>query len=81
MRGALIVCSSLRELRRYGSAALDRDEENLRVEAPAFDGLQLEYGLRGGAGGGLEAALRQRMADPGMTARVTASKQRPKNWR
>ena len=39
-------------------AALEGDEEDLRVEAPALDGLELEDGLRGGAGEGLEAALR-----------------------
>ncbi len=39
-------------------AALAGDEENFRIEAPALDGLQLEDGLRGGAGEGLEAALR-----------------------
>ena len=39
-------------------AALAGDEENFGIEAPALDGLQLEDGLRGGAGEGLEAALR-----------------------
>jgi len=38
-------------------AALASDEENLGIEAPALDGLELEDGLGGGAGKGLEAAL------------------------
>ena len=38
-------------------AALEGDEENLGIEAPALDGLELEDGLRGGAGEGLESAL------------------------
>jgi len=38
--------------------ALASDEENLGIEAPALDGLELEDGLRGGAGEGFEAALR-----------------------
>jgi hypothetical protein len=37
--------------------ALEGDEENLRIEAPALDGLELEDGLGGLAGEGLEAAL------------------------
>ena len=39
-------------------AALEGDEENLGIEAPALDGLELEDGLRGGAGEGFKAALR-----------------------
>ena len=31
-------------------AALEGDEEDFGIEAPAFDGLQLKDGLRGGAG-------------------------------
>ena len=45
-------------------AALEGDEQNLRVEAPALDGLELEDGLRGGAGKGLEAALGIGKAQP-----------------
>src|SRR5271168_943107 len=40
-----------------GISALDGDEENFRVEAPALDALQLKDGLRRLAGEGLEAAL------------------------
>ena len=55
--GALVVSPA------YGDfddavTALASDEENLWVEAPALDGLELEDGLRGGAGEGFEAALR-----------------------
>src|ERR1700691_6165736 len=39
-------------------AALAGDEKNLRIKAPALDGLELEDSLRGGAGEGLESALR-----------------------
>ena len=38
-------------------AALESDEKDLRIEAPALDGLELEDSLRGGARKGLEAAL------------------------
>jgi len=38
-------------------AALEGDEENFRIESPAFDGLELEDGLGGGAGEGFESAL------------------------
>src|SRR6202161_360337 len=53
-------------------ASLEGDEENLRIESPALDGLQLENRLRGGAGKRLEAALRvsERQSHHGARDRV-----------
>ena len=55
--GALVVGPAYRNF-DDAVAALARDEENLGIEAPALDGLELEDGLRGGASKSLEAALR-----------------------
>src|SRR5580658_4211764 len=54
--GPLIVMPTHRHLDDLVSA-LEGDEENLRIESPSLDGLELEDRLRGGAGKCLEAAL------------------------
>src|ERR1039458_6159283 len=54
--GALVVSPADRDL-DDPVAALEGDEQNLRVESPVLDGLELEDGLRGLAGEGLESAL------------------------
>jgi hypothetical protein len=54
--GSLVVGPAYRDF-DDAVAALVGDEQNLRVKAPALDGLELEDGLRGGAGEGLESAL------------------------
>ena len=77
--GALVVGPAYGDF-NDAVAALESDEKDLRIEAPALDGLELEDGLRGGAGKGLESALRVGEWSR-MTARVTPLKQRPKNWR
>ena len=51
-------CAQLTGTSSIAIAALEGDEEDLRIEAPAFDGLELEDRLRGGARKGLKAALR-----------------------
>src|ERR1035437_3419142 len=54
--GALVVGPADRHLDNP-EIALEGDEQYLRVEAPALNGLKLEDGLGGLAGEGLEAAL------------------------
>src|ERR1035438_9319320 len=54
--GALVVRPGDRNL-DDPEAVLDGDEQNLRVEAPMLDGLELEYSLRRPARERLEAAL------------------------
>src|ERR1700722_12879617 len=55
--GALVVGPAYRDF-DDAIAALAGDEKNFGIEAPAFDGLELEDGVRGGASKGLESALR-----------------------
>src|SRR5665213_1092419 len=54
--GALVVSPAYRHF-LDAVTALERDEENLGVEAPTLNRLQLEDGLRGGTGKCFEAAL------------------------
>jgi hypothetical protein len=55
--GALVVGPAYRDF-DDAVAALEGYEKNLRIKAPPLDGLELEDGLRGGTGKGLESALR-----------------------
>src|ERR1039458_5108460 len=54
--GALIMSPAHRHLNHLVTA-FEGDKENLRIKAPALDGLELEDGLRGGAGECFESAL------------------------
>lgn len=61
--GACVVCPADRHFLNP-EAALECDEEDLRIEAPALNGLKLEDGLRGRPSKSLEAALRIGKGEP-----------------
>jgi len=77
--GALVVSPGDRNL-DDPIAVLDGDEQNLRVKAPVLDGLELKHSLRCPASECLEPHWVSAKGRS-MMARVTALKQRPKNWR